>query len=143
MDLADLGDDDWEELLSELRLLVARSGFSAWDAAMASHLDDTENFELDGSVPQQAGLTRLELYTVGFIGFLKIGTTGAAAERIANFRMLVEGAEDAAFQPERAEAVSLASGSEEIDAMVTEMSGFLAAIRERNSSAWTAPQAGS
>ena len=139
MDLGDLRDEDWEELLSELRLLVAASGYSEWDAAMAAHLDEAEIPENEAPSSQPTGVARLETYTKGFIGLLKTGTSAAAGERMERFRRLVEGAEDAVFHPERGRGVSLAAGSEAIDAMVHEMSGFLAAISERDSSAWTDP----
>lgn len=142
MDLEDLNDEDWEDLLSELRLLVAASGYSEWDAAMAAHLEEAEIPEREVPSSQPTGFARLETYTKGFIGLLKTGTSAAVGERMESFCRLVEGAEDAVFHPERGRAVSLATGSEAIDAMVHEMSGFLAAISERDSSAWTDPGSG-
>ncbi len=45
----DFDEDDWQELLAELRLLVVSAGFIEWDSSMAAALEEEEEADRGGA----------------------------------------------------------------------------------------------
>lgn len=83
MDLESYSDSDWQEVLDEFRLLVARAGYAEWDGAMADALIESDEEPLDrrpGVAVDSSSLDELRRYVAAFMRLLK-GRTGEALDK--------------------------------------------------------------
>ena len=134
MDLQNYSDRDWQEILDEFRLLVARAGFADWDRATADALIETGDDEpdrRDGFSADGAPLEQLRRYAGEFIRFLKARSRWTLDEdrrSLAHLLTATDGQPIDDFKvvfDDRDETRSLYERVDNTDAMIEELRWFI------------------
>lgn len=134
MDLQNYSDRDWQEILDEFRLLVARAGFADWDRATADALSETGDDELDrrdSFSADGAPLEQLRRYAVEFTRFLKARSRWTLDEdrrRLAHLLTATDGQQIDDIKvvfDDRDETRSLYERVDDTDAMIEDLGRFV------------------
>ncbi|MCW6037454.1 hypothetical protein K4A83_14400 [Spirulina subsalsa FACHB-351] len=125
----DFDEDDWRELLAELRLVVVSFGFIEWDASMTAALEEEEEVERDSAHWQ------VIRYAKSFSMFLTVRSAENLKRMRDEFAELVrteraQPVTDAiVLKPDGEEGVSVLDGPRSDD-LIAELKRFVDALRE-------------
>lgn len=130
--MPEFDDEDWHELLAELRLIVIGAGFADWDANMVRALQEESEQEDRLVMGWDAARRALFDYAKGFRSFLSVRSARNLARLRGDFSDLVagdHGGDVLLADPSGELSVSLLEGQSS-DALIAEIDAFVHALLE-------------
>lgn len=128
-------DDDWQELLAELRLIVIGAGFTDWDASMIRSLGEDRD---DADLPlldRDDSRRMLFSYIKGLQVFLSVRSSRSLSRLQVEYQNLLEGegrSDVRLADPAGGRGISLFEGRPS-DHLVDEIEAFVRALNEDDS----------